>query len=103
MGSEAWRVKVNNASTLRILFPDNKISAGSMWEYDTGKCAQYTKRQEGTPKKCMIGAVAHTANLRAMLCPYAGQPGHMHPDDTARTFTGEPWMTLNTPEFARRL
>jgi hypothetical protein len=31
MGSEAWRVKVNNALTLRILFPDKNIPAGSMY------------------------------------------------------------------------
>ena len=103
MGSEKWRVKVNNASTLRILFPDKKNPAGSMWEYDKGKCTQYIKRQEGTGNKCLIAAVARTANLRATLCPYAGQPGHMHPDDTAHTFSSEPWMTLNTPEFAKRL
>ena len=74
-----------------------------MWEYDKGKCAQLLKRQEGTSNKCMIAAVSRTANLRAALCPYAGQPGHTHPDDTAHTFTGEPWVTLNTPEYARRL
>jgi hypothetical protein len=50
----------------------------------------------------MIAAVARTANLRAALCPYAGQPVHMHPDDTAHTFTGEPWLTRNQPEFTRR-
>ena len=103
MGSETWRVKVNNASTLRILFPDRNSVAGSMWEYDKGKCAQYLKRQEGTSNKCMIAAVARTANLRGTLCPYAGQPGHTHPNDTAHTFTGEPWLALNTPEYARRL
>ena len=102
MGSESHRVDIN-AARMRITFPDRRNAAGTTLEWKTPAVRKWLKRNEGTDDKCPVAAIARTGYFRTVLCPYANTPGHMHPGDTAHTFSSSPWDTLNGPSFVTRL
>ena len=102
MGSESHRVDIN-AARMKINFPDRRNAAGVTLEWKTPAVRKWLKRNEGTDDKCPVAAIARTGYFRTVLCPYANTPGHMHPGDTAHTFSSSPWDTLNGPTFVTRL
>ena len=102
MGSESHRVDIN-AARMRITFPDRRNAAGTTLEWKTPAVRKWLKRNEGTDDKCPVAAIVRTGYFRTVLCPYVNTPGHMHPGDTAHTFSSSPWDTLNGPSFVTRL
>jgi len=102
MGSESSRVDIN-AARMKINFPDRHNAGGTTLEWKTPAVRKWLKRNEGTDDKCPVAAVSRTGYFRTVLCPYANTPGHMHPGDTAHTFSSSPWDTLNGPTFVTRL
>ena len=102
MGSESHRVDIN-AARMKINFPDRHNAGGTTLEWKTPAVRKWLKRNEGTDDKCPVAAVSRTGYFRTVLCPYANTPGHMHPGDTAHTFSSSPWDTLNGPTFVTRL
>ena len=104
LGSESWRVLVNNSATLRIKYPSAQDPAnGSTWEYKAALCRRELRKREGSDAKCLACAACRTPSLRYALCPYAGSPGHTSETDTAHTFASDPWIWMNTPQFATKV
>ena len=102
MGSENYRVKVNTASQMKILYPNRADPNGSLWEYSRPACERDLKKNEGTENKCLAAAACRNSRLRHLLCPTPGAPGHTSPTDHCHTFTSDPWERLNLAPFGRR-
>ena len=102
MGSESYRVKVNTASQMKILYPNRADSNGSLWEYNRPACERDLKKNEGTENKCLAAAACRNSRLRHLLCPTPNAPGHTSPTDHCHTFKSEPWERLNLMPFGRR-
>ena len=102
MGSENYRIKVNTASQMKILYPNRADPNGSLWEYSRPACERDLKKNEGTENKCLAAAACRNSRLRHLLCPTPGAPGHTSPTDHCHTFKSDPWERLNLAPFGRR-
>ena len=88
LGSEAWRVLVNNSPIMCIKYRSTADpSNGSTWEYNALICRRELRRLEGTNAKCLACAACRSDSLRFALWPYVGSPGHTSATDTAHTFS----------------
>ena len=75
IGAKNHRAKQNNASIMKILYPNRLDPAGSLREYNRPACERDLKKNKGTVKKCFAAAACRTPRLRHLLCPTPGAPG----------------------------
>ena len=56
IGTENHRAKQNNASIMKILYPNRLDPVGSLREYNRPACERDLKKNKGTVKKCFAAA-----------------------------------------------